>query len=738
MNNAQADSFRSIDFWKTSIMTLPDNAFFELARTVFGKVKTPFNKQVLASELEKFLSRGDIQKNIASYIDGRDTRIVAAVAFLGEPSPGDLEAFFSGELSYVELNDLLINLEERFILYRFWDESKSQNVQRLALNPVFKSILLPFAADSSLLFPSIRADEIPPGEKQPNGDSADGSSFGAIHGDGDMRAPLLYDDRTPAMLLSFVSMNEEFFKSRGEGIRQKTLNSAKATFPGLPLETLVGALQVLGLLSARDDRLVPDYGHFSAFGRLTRQERAEYYTAGIFCFMESAHFKKDAGGENSSENAISPWLLRAKVRFYAALIHRLCRLLEPDRLYPFHSLQKLTYLLERGNSDFCRNKLIDVMAKTGLLVSASEKHWRRQPFAEQPAGEAPKAVIAMDASFSLMVYPEIEYGDLVKIAAFSHVAEASLNVRFEMNRDSVVSAFNLGLSADSIIELLQKLSHGRIDESLIYALRDWEKSHREVALNRGLVLTLSPERRYLAETKPLSTFIRETLAPGIYMLPPSLEDRAVRALRKAGVSIIAQRGDSPDENRFVDGGKSADAYSASFYPQLRSAHFAGMFPQAPAQGESPGSGSAACGENGTGACGLIESFRAMLKKMRVDKEKLDELTARIDRRLILCDSQLKDAVLRYEKLEARGLDYSGKILIAKQAINLQSFVEVTWPSGQKQERVVGIPAALEKTGSETVLAIKLMDGGEDMVRIPLGKISMLRRIKKSIFETTIA
>ena len=726
MSNSKAYSFRTIEFWKASIMTLPDNAFFELVRTVFGKVNTPFNKQILASDLEKFLLRADIQKNIANYINKRDARLIAAVAFLNEPCPSNLETFFAGELSYAELNDLLVNLEERFILYRFQDEDKSQGFKRLTLNPIFKSILSPYIANTSLLFPSVHRDEV---------------TFDETPADNSAEFPLLYDDRIPAVLLSFVSMNEAFFKNKGGGIRQKILNSAQTLFPSLPMETLIGGLQVLGLLFTKDDRLIPDYRRFSAFGRLGRQERAEYYTAGIFWYRESAPAKEGADFSDSPDTAVSPWLMRTKVRFCAAFIHRLCSLLDPNRLYSIATLRKLAYALERDNNDISIDKLVETMKQTGLLVSLSNEYLRKQSFAETDAlegGSAGRPVIAMDASFSLMVYPEIEYNDLVKIAAFSHVTEAGLNVRFELNRDSAVSAFNMDIDADSIIELLRRLSQNRIDDNLAYALRDWEKSHREVILRQGLVLTLAPERRYLAETRPLSTLITETLAPGVYMLPATLEDRVVRALNKAGISIIARRGEHSDENRFPESGR-IEGYTSNFYPSFPSVNFNSIvFPNGAPQ-EKPEGEPQDRAEADDAAWDLIQSFHSSLKKMRMEKEKQDELEARIDRKLILCESQLKDAVLRYEKLEARGLDYNGKTLIAKQAISLQSLVEVTWPVKQKQERILGIPKALDKTGSESVLVIKPMDGedDEDIVRIPLGKISLLRRIKRSIFETNI-
>jgi hypothetical protein len=284
------------------------------------------------------------------------------------------------------------------------------------------------------------------------------------------------------------------------------------------------------------------------------------------------------------------------------------------------------------------------------------------------------------------------------------------------------------VSASSIIELLQRLSNNRIDENLVFSLRDWEKRHREVTLRRGLVLTLSPEHQYLAETKPLAALILETLAPGIYMLHESAAEKAPEVLRKAGVAIIARREESAQAGeseyrgygtRFYAGEYSITA-NKSFYAPLHASHAEKLSPVSV--------------NNAASASTLIEGFRAMLDKERHGKEEHDELAARIDRRLILCESQLREAVVRYEKLEAGGLDYAGKAMIAKQAIAMRAAVEIVWPSRQKQERVFGIPKALEKTESGNCLIVSPLNNPDNTVRVPLGKISFLRRIKKSIFE----
>jgi hypothetical protein len=138
------------------------------------------------------------------------------------------------------------------------------------------------------------------------------------------------------------------------------------------------------------------------------------------------------------------------------------------------------------------------------------------------------------------------------------------------------------------------------------------------------------------------------------------------------------------------------------------------------------------------------SFRQMLERRKLTKLERDELLARIERRLILSEAQLEATSLRYEKLEARGLDYAGKAAIAKQAVENGSLLEVSWPvSGGGLSRILGTPQALEKKDGDTILVIKPREDAlhtqetsripGDAIRIPLRKISLLRRVKQSIF-----
>jgi hypothetical protein len=260
-------------------------------------------------------------------------------------------------------------------------------------------------------------------------------------------------------------------------------------------------------------------------------------------------------------------------------------------------------------------------------------------------------------------------------------------------------------------------------------VKDWENRYAAVSLHQGLVLTLAEDRRYLAEARPLRSLIRQTLAPGVYLLSVSDSGEAAEALKKAGVDIVARRDQAPAED--------PRRTNSSAFPPLE---IPARLPGAEGKGEASPQPPPAAAE------ALKKRFHAALEKLGLPKQEQEELASRIERRLVLSEAQLAGAVIRYEKLEARGLDYVGKASIAKQAIAVRALVEVLWTGpGGEQDRFLGIPSALEKKDGENVLVLKpppehgaRKDRGrlreEEVIRLPLGKISLLRRIKQSIFE----
>jgi hypothetical protein len=704
-------------------LSLPDDPYVELLENLLGTIKTPFCKEQLLADAASFLSRKDIQQTIAAYMDERDHKILAGVALLEEPTAQELWRFFAGDFSYPEFHELLINLEERFILYRFSQEGSPH----LALNPLLEPILSPFIADTSPLFPST------PWEGERAGSAG----------------RLRVDDRILASLIAVVR-EEDYFRANG-GIRKKVLHTLDQLFPGLKAPSLIDAFRGLGLFYRSADRraarLYPDERRFRAFQQLSSRERLVYGAAGFCCFV---WFQ----GQEASRT------LQEQVQTCAGFIHRFLGLLEPSRQYPKVSLQRFgEFLIQKGiepirarDSGYRWDLLFEALELLGLLEPSASGCWRLIPEPRTPSKTAGPALV-MDRAFSFVLYPEITFEDALSVAFFSvprnpgaGIAGAVLG--FELTKSSVIRGFDQGMDAQTMLDLLNRLSGNRLDQNLRWTLKDWEHRYTEVSLYKGVVLTLAEDRQYLAETGPVASLITRILGPGVYLLSVPQRSEAVEALQKAGVDIIAQQG--APQPCASSPGKAAASGEFQGYPALEDV----PFPKRISGRQTP--------ENqeirAAARTAIKKRFHRALQELPLRVAVQEALQARIERRVILDESRLLGAAIRSEKHEAQGLDYVGKASIAKQAVAAKSLLEVLWPHpAGGSNHTVGIPEALKKRGGETVLFIKPLFQGEsakssrqaqgpsseagtgktkapqETIPVPLGKISLIRRIKSSFF-----
>jgi len=744
MKGHSTKSFRPVDHWKSAIMSLPEGNFFELLRSVFGNIKTPFSKHKLLEDLFAFLSKKENRKTIEAFIGEKDHKVIAATALLNEPETGSLEKFFAGEMTVAELHAVIINLEERLILYRFRDEK----CQRLALNPVLEEVLSPFIADTRPLFRSFPIDSANETEAAPQAAC---------------QPYYISDPRIMAALFTFIIEEEELFKTEtGSGargtssqetpipeLRKKVMDSVKKNFPDLDFELAVNNLIQLGLFRHTDRYLIPNSEKITEFSELSDTERREYWAAGLYiCFRETE--KKAHNGNSSMDNFAFSFSWN-RLRLIASFIHRFRSLLDPGRIYPEITLRRLWELMETQAEGMAKlwPSFLAVMEKIDLIKakkftdSGKEETCWRIPLEAPKEHTSTEPVIAMDTAFTFILYPEISFADAIALSAFCSIKECTGTlISFELSSKSAVRGFDQGLDADAMMELLQRLSENRLDPNLDWTLKEWEKRYTGVSLHQGIVLTLTEDNRYLAKAGPVSHLIGKTLAPGVYLLSTEERSTVVRALRRAGIDIVAQPPEDAGIGRLRGGGSFRNSFPHLYSSDAGEFGLAYSFPRADKETPMPSIdtvygatiyGTTASGEGAS----IKEKFHKVLDRMKITKQERDELIARIERGLVLSEAQLESTSVRYEKLEARGLDYTGKTTIAKQAIETGSLLEITWPGRDGEPNsTIGIPQTIEKKEGENILVLRTSGNSESAARvlkIPIGKISLLRRIKQSIF-----
>ncbi|MDR0382820.1 MAG: hypothetical protein LBH50_02415 [Spirochaetaceae bacterium] len=697
------------------MITLPDKRFFDLARGILGNIQSPFNKQRLSDEFESFLSNKGIQKTIAAYIDGADHKMIAAVAALNGPDCRQLASFFRDEYSYAALDALVANLEERMILY----VTNDRGIGRLFLNPLLKPALLPFVTYNGILFPSAAA--VP--EQQPRA---------------------VFDDMFLAAFITFIMPEKNIFKNDGT-LRKSLTQKIQKIFPSgeaggnVSAGDFAKALRRIGLL--------PD----GSFGRAAEQKLREFAL-----LTETERFACCAAGFYiDTTDDVAKILTPSKnlILHIASSAAKLLDSVDENKCYTVTALRRLAEVMLSGIGERAKTApdvkpidpaiLIEALEKTGLLLKQNGGYSKRSTAKRSLCniGRASENIpaIAFDSLSSFKLLPEITFGDAVRLAYFCEAVDAKQSVRFKITRGSAARGFNSGISGDSMFDLLKKLSGARADDSLQKLLADWEKSHSEIVVMDGISVVLSEERRYLARTEPLKSHIVYSPLPGVYMLDFEEKDEAAATLKKAGADTVC------DLRITAKSALSVQQKTARFFTPFAPAAatlIEGSAERDPAPRRL--TDSAFKPENPSpSAAEYKKHFRAVLDTLNFSRQEREELAARIERKLVVSTRQLNGAFARYEKREARGLDYAGKLALVKQSMLSNETLEIIFQdSGGTEKRVTGAPVTLEKAETETVLSVKPpQDGGSltdktDAVcmRIPMGKISVIRRIKQSVFS----
>ena len=126
---------------------------------------------------------------------------------------------------------------------------------------------------------------------------------------------------------------------------------------------------------------------------------------------------------------------------------------------------------------------------------------------------------------------------------------------------------------------------------------------------------------------------------------------------------------------------------------------------------------------------LLDFLLKKLSTAELSADQKEVLEERINLRVIVSDAQLDPDYVRFERREAEGMDYSGKMHIIDTAISERDMVEVTME--ENAPPVKGTPLeVMDKKTSEAKLVIMLES--ERKLEIPVGAIRKIKRVKQPL------
>ena len=690
---------RIID-WRESIALLSDNYFFEIIRMYLGEVKTPFNKQKLIEELGAFIRKEENRKTLISLLSETDLKIICAVKYISNATQEKLVSFFSGSFSFAKLYERLLNLEERLILYRKTDKNTGRTV--ILVNPHLEDDLEPYTKQTVLL---------------------ENPEYASLS----YEAPKLLSPELIASFISFIHKNSDLCKADGS-FKKRTEAEIERLFPGKKeiLYNLTKAFINLSLLREVGEGYEIDRKRFLAFAKLDPKLQYAY-----FCVASQGQFSR------SSLVRQSRLLLDVASSlphdgFSRSILLRLAYLISEDQndvpgISPLGSSSRFSAILNRAASETdsallekdanlssILDRLIDCAALFGILsqkgtdVNGEAIYVAGSLFDEHEVFDEEPKVLSVDAAFTVTLLPGLSLEVLIPLMDFMELKTFDTAAVFEINRKSVMRGFDAGLSANKMFSLLKKYTPYEIPQNLEISVDDWSRSYSSATIFKGYVLQVSAENATITENNPaIAPFIAQKLSTGIYLLSVESDEQAASIIARSGLDFIGKI-KTPEKT-----------YETIGFPEF-------AVPQKTDRFENDEEAKPTSDEE---RAAHFEAMRAELEKLNLPAEKKEGLLERIQHKIILSPVQLRADSVKYERVEAGGMDFSGKVHIIEGSITSNSMVEL-----QFDDRViVGVPISVSKTGTDANVLLEVMPERSEKL-LSIGQAKLVKRIRGSVLR----
>ena len=129
-NNKNIQAQKVLD-WREYLSIMDNQQFFSLMHLYIGEVKTPYNKQNLIEQLSSFIRKEENQNLIFNLLSENDILILSAIHFIPNITQEKLSSFFSGTFNFATLYEILLNLEERLLIFKKFDADHKTNYYKI-------------------------------------------------------------------------------------------------------------------------------------------------------------------------------------------------------------------------------------------------------------------------------------------------------------------------------------------------------------------------------------------------------------------------------------------------------------------------------------------------------------------------------------------------------------------------------------------------------------------------------
>ncbi len=658
----------SREAWKKFLLTLPDAAFFGLARHYLGELKTPFTKHRVIVDLESRLGRPDWVEARRELLTEEDLDALSALKVLGAPTAEEAAAFLGWDAD--RFRSKAINLQERFLAF---PAPEGRHGELVPSPLVLEDPLLLASLDPGRLYPWVPAPAFP------------------------ARPPRLHEGTLLALLAFLFETPLE--KTAVGAWRKKTRTAFLDKFSALGdcddgtprADLLLATAEALGLVVWQNGTTFVVWSYLEDYAALPRAARlallwlAAAYPVQAELFEAARHFPS------------------------------LQALLGGDRAFALTTLVRLSASVKALGPSRKREAIFSSWIRWGLLVPGPiAETWVPAPCLTK---DATSDRSWLQANYEMRLPTDQDIGSAWLGALACRLVRWDVPIQLELDKSAARRLFSKGVQAQALVASLEALAGAPLSANLKFALRDWEADHRSMRLWKGTVLAVDEDRRHLVEhTEHFPRAVVHQFGPGVWLVREDLLAAWSRELEQKGLPALPAM-------TVVEGeGEWGRPWS-----------FSGWSLEEVPQGPGPVWPDPSAPPVPSDKTGRLEALLARLEAHNFPEDEKEEWRARILRRVVLTEDQLDHPLGRGERVEARGLDYGGKLRLAELAVSSPTdLLEVSYrdelgKSGTKLVR----PLRLDKQGGEAMLIAEDLETRKPF-QAWVSRLSQVRKIKGSL------
>lgn len=667
---------RIID-WRETLNTASDEKFFDIMHIYLGEIKTPYNKQKLIEQLSSFLRNEQNRETIFSLLTDEDIKILTAIKYIQNAEISKIEKFFTPVFSLGDLYSKLANLEERLLIFT----KNSDGKKIVQLNPLLEDDLNPYLSLENLI-------------------SEESSDLTQVE------AELKLSPSVIAVFLSFLSGKKEICKADGS-LKKKPLEEISQIFKTDDVQLFVNLYKSLSNLS-----LINDFNHLEKFADLDFVNQLSY-----LCAAYAGHFSRTTIQTNAQ--LFLQTLNFAKNKFYTKQkIFEIAFLIKESINDSIPSAGRFSRMIAAAStslSDSFDSGLFELMTDAaisyGIICPSKENKdaFFINDIFSLPSVEDKSNLLNLDAGFNVTIMPGLTLKEYLPLIKFLKPLQCDVLSIFEITKQSVIKAFDLGLKKEDIINILKTYTSFDIPQILQMNLEEWESSYGSAALYKGFVLKLSAENSFLAEKNPsFAKHIIEILAPGIYLLDFETDEETQNAVAEIGLDFIGTIKNNKEQIQFLPFAR-LNSQSNFKAEKIETKKLNSIVQQKK----------------------FLDQLKKETEALEATSDQKDGLIDRIKRRTILRTEQLRPESVRFELTEATGMDFTGKIHILEAAIQQSKMIEIELAG--KKEKITGYAKGLVKNSPAPMLFMthKNSNGETVEIEIEIAKISYLKKLRYS-------